>query len=243
MADETQPFTYEGDVQPLMSNYFNAVNRSGLGVGLLQTERNRLEANSARDLELKQRAQQFEVTRLQLEDARRKSTSSLGMNEAVSALGQQLSMGLSLPEQDRKLFTSKIGISFAPIIAGNEIAKGMYKAAQDANTGTSRSNTDDKYITDMMGNLNKVKMGEDMMKRPTDAYKDEVSAGYVGDIITVFGTPEDQQASDLASPLEQFKIARGIRNKYMMSKNKGAVPTAVQSPRTLFSKKPDYSTP
>jgi hypothetical protein len=65
----------------------------------------------------------------------------------------------------------------------------------------------------------------------------------VGDVITVFGTPEDQEASTTASPLEQFKIARGIRNKYMMSKNKGTVPTAVQSPRTLFSKKPDYSTP
>jgi len=240
---ENPDFSYEGDIQPLMSNYFNAVQRSGLGraaqVSALVSEQNRLQTSAARDLELKQRAQQFEVTRLQLEDARRKATSALGRNEAVDALGQQLTMAITkAPEDQRKNLVSQIGIQFAPLIANNETAKAQYNSAIHATTGVSRATSDDKAATSMMSGLDSVKMGEDIAKRPINEFKDPVSAGKVTDIIDVFGTPEEQQAAAAASPIDKFGIARTIRSKYMKSKVQGVTPQTQVGPKSLFAKQP-----
>jgi len=244
-ATEEQPMTYEGDIQPLVSNYFNAMSNSGLSGGAqiraVEAERNRLQVSAARDLELKQRAQQFEVTRLQLEDARRKSVSALGMNEAVDNLGQQLTMALKAPEEQRKVIVSQIGINLAPLIANNETAKFRYNAALSATTGTSRATSDDKAITSMMSGLDSVKMGEDQLKRPINEFKDPVSAGKVTDIIDIFGTPEEQQAAADASPIDKFGIARSIRSKYMKSKVQGVTPQTQAGPKSLFAKQPTLS--
>ena len=244
-ATEEQPLTYEGDIQPLVSNYFNAMSNSGLSGGAqiraVEAERNRLQVSSARDLELKQRAQQFEVTRLQLEDARRKSASALGMNEAVDTLGQQLSMAIKAPEDQRKTIVSQIALNFAPLIANNETAKFKYNAALSATTGTSRTSSDDKAVTSMMSGLDSVKMGENIAKQPINEFKDPVSAGKVTDIIDVFGTPEDKAKAAAASPIDQFNIARTIRSNYMKSKVQGTTTSTPVGPKSLFAKKPTLS--
>jgi len=241
-ATEGDEFSYEGDIQPLMTNYFNAVQRSGLGraaqVNALVSEQNRLQVNAARDMELKQRAQQFEVTKLQLEDARRKSSSTFGRNEAVDALDQQLNVALNAPEDQRKGLVSQIGVKLAPLIVNNEIAKFKFTTALQATTGTSRATSDDKAVTSMMSGLDSVKMGEDQLKRPINEFKDPVSAGKVTDIIDIFGTPEEQQAAAEASPIDKFGIARTIRSKYMKSKVQGVTPQAQAGPKSLFAKQP-----
>lgn len=239
-------FSYEGDIQPLMSNYFTAVQNLGLKGGaaanMVQQERNRLQANAARDLEVKQRSQQFELTKLQLEDARRKAASASGLNDAVSLLGQQLTAAIDAPDDQRRDIISKLGVINGNLINKDDTAKIMYQSATQSLTGSSRKSQESEVLNSVLSGLDRVEFGEDVAKRPTNKFKDETSASRVLDVIDLLGTPEEKQAALDATAQQQFNIARNIRNARIKKQLQGST-TAVEGPRSLFGKKPEVSLP
>jgi len=239
-------FSYEGDIQPLMSNYFTAVHNLGLKGGaaanMVQQERNRLQASATRDLEVKQRSQQFEVTRLQLEEARRKAASAVGLNDAVSQFGRELTAAIDAPDDQRRDIMSKLGVVNGNLINRDDTAKIMYQSATQSLSGSSRRGQEAEAMNSVLSGLDKVEFGEDIAKRPTGKFKDEVHSSRVLDVIDLLGSPEDKQAALKATAQEQYNIARNIRNARIKKQLQGSTPS-VEGPRSLFGKKPEVPLP
>jgi len=246
VEDTQDSFSYAGDIQPLMSRYFTAVHNLGLKGGaaanMVQQERNRLQASAARDLEVKQRSQQFEVTRLQLEEARRKAASAVGLNDAVSQFGRELTAAIDAPDDQRRDIMSKLGVARGNLINRDDTAKIMYQSAAQSLSGSSRKSQETEVLNSVLGGLDKAEFGEDLAQRPTGKFKDEASAARVLDVIDLLGSPEDKQAALKATPQEQYNIARNIRNVRIKKQLQGST-TAVEGPRSLFGKKPEVPLP
>ena len=80
-------FSYETQVTSLMASYYKSLRSSGIDINtqtrMLEAERKRLESNFHNELTVRARAQKFEITRLQLEAARRKLSSSIANTQDV----------------------------------------------------------------------------------------------------------------------------------------------------------------
>ena len=232
-----------------MGGYFKSLQSSGLDINtqarMLRSERSRLEADYANEAAVRQRAQQVEITRLQLEESRRESSAKIGNMQRVAELQSILSNAMSdkVSDDERPKLVSQIGIQYAPLIGTSEIAKTMFTSAQKGVTGSTRKASTDQFqmTKGFMDDLDKVKLAKDYAGKPVDEFEDEGSLGMVSTVIDLYGTPELQAQAAEATAKEKLGIARKIRTDYYKSVMKGqSAPqgTATQSPRSLYKKSP-----
>jgi len=120
--DTGEEFSYENDVAPLMGSYFKSLQSSGIDFNaqmrMLDAQRKRIQTEFADEATVRQRAQQVEITRLQLDEARRESSSKIGNMQKVAELQSILSNAMSdkVSDNDRPKLVSQIGIQYAPLI-------------------------------------------------------------------------------------------------------------------------------
>lgn len=244
-----QSFSYENDITPLRRQYFDIARNTGLPVSaqaqLVRGSINELQQEKEQELQLQQRAINFEATKLELEKSRRESSSKIGNMQRIAELQSILSTAMSgnVTDVDRPKIVSQIGIQYAPLIGTNEIAKTMFTSAQKGVTGSSRSSSNDQFemAKSFMNDLDSVKLAKDYAGKPVDEFEDEGSFGKVSTVIDLFGTPELQAQAAEATAKEKLGIARKIRTDYYKSAMQGQSATqgpTTQSPRSLFKKSP-----
>lgn len=247
--DTGEEFSYENDVAPLMGSYFKSLQSSGIDFNaqmrMLDAQRKRIQTEFADEATVRQRAQQVEITRLQLEESRRESSAKIGNMQRVAELQSVLSDAMSnkVSDAERPKIVSQIGIQYAPLIGTSEVAKTMFTSAQKGTTGSTRKASTDQFqmTKGFMDDLDKVKLAKDYAGKPVDEFEDEGGLGMVSTVIDLYGTPELQAQAAEATAKEKLGIARKIRTDYYKSLMKGqSAPqgTATQSPRSLFKKSP-----
>jgi hypothetical protein len=244
-----EQFSYERDVTPLMGNYFKRLQSSGLSplaqAKLYEAKTQEAQAGFANEAAARTKAMEFEKTRLQLENARRESSSKIGNMQRVTELQSILSNAMSdkVSDDERPKLVSRIGIQYAPLIGTSEVAKTMFTSAQKGVTGSTRKASTDQFqmTKGFMDDLDKVKLAKDYAGKPIDEFEDEGSLGMVSTVIDLYGTPELQAQAAEATAKEKLGIARKIRTDYYKSVMKGqSAPqgTTTQSPRSLYKKSP-----
>jgi hypothetical protein len=238
-------FSYERDVEPMVGSYFKSLQSSGIDfntqVRMAESERKRLETNLFNEAAVRANAQKVEITRLQLENARRESASSRSNIQGASALSQQLDYAMTqVPEEDRPLVIGRLGVANAELITNNPVAKSAFSAAEKSVNSRRRSKaeTDRLALTkDIMDGLGSVKLARDYSKKPIDAFEDEGSEDKVNTVISTFGSTDQQKEAEGSTAMGKLGIARKIRDEYTKSiLTGGTQQQQTQSPRSLFKK-------
>jgi hypothetical protein len=200
----------------------------------------KLEADYANEAAVRQRAQQVEITRLQLDEARRESASSRSNIQGASALSRQLDYAMTqVPEEERPLVIGRLGVANAELITNNPVAKSAFSAAEKSVNSRRRSKaeTDRLALTkDIMDGLGSVKLARDYSKKPIDAFEDEGSEDKVNTVISTFGSTDQQKEAEGATAMGKLGIARKIRDEYTKSILTGGTQQQKQSPRSLYKK-------
>ena len=247
---EEDVFSYEKDITPLRKSYFQDVMSDSrispaAAARMSESYGRKLEADYANEAAVRQRAQQVEITRLQLEESRRESSSKIGNMQRVAELQSILSTAMSdkVSDDERPKLVSQIGIQYAPLIGTSEVAKTMFTSAQKGVTGSTRKASTDQFqmIKGFMKDLDTVKLAKDYAGKTIDEFEDEGSAGKVDTVISLSNNPDLQAQAAEATAKEKLGIARKIRTDYYKSVMKGqSAPqgTATQSPRSLYKKSP-----
>jgi hypothetical protein len=238
---KAQDFSYEGDIQPLMNQYFSVAANSGLSgdaqISFLRGQRSRLEGQADKAMDLKLRSIAFEDAKLRLEENRKKSLGARENMTALSALQQQLEFGLTeVPEEQRPTYFAKVGIANSALIASDETAKTMVSSALRAET-PSKSNTGMELQNSILKGLDSVKFGEDYSGKPTNSFANAGEKAAVDRVIASLGTPEEIQQSAEMSADELYGLAKNIRTRYDASILGGGKAATTSSPRSLFSSK------
>lgn len=247
---EEDVFSYEKDITPLRKSYFQDVMSDSrispaAAARMSESYGRKLEADYINETAVKQRAQQVEITRLQLDEARRESSSKIGNMQKVAELQSILSTAMSdkVSDDERPKLVSQIGIQYAPLIGTSEIAKTMFTSAQEGVTGSTRKASTDQFqmTKGFMDDLDKVKLAKDYAGKTIDEFEDEGSAGRVDTVISLSNNPDLQAKAAESTAKGKLDIARKIRTDYYKSVMGGqSAPqgTATQSPRSLFKKSP-----
>jgi hypothetical protein len=242
---EEDVFSYEKDITPLRKSYFQDVmgdSRISPAAAARMSESygRKLEADYANEAAVRQRAQQVEITRLQLDEARRESASSRSNIQGASALSRQLDYAMTqVPEEERPLVIGRLGVANAELITNNPVAKSAFSAAEKSVNSRRRSKaeTDRLALTkDIMDGLGSVKLARDYSKKPIDAFEDEGSEDKVNTVISTFGSTDQQKEAEGATAMGKLGIARKIRDEYTKSILTGGTQQQTQSPRSLYKK-------
>ena len=238
-------FSYERDVEPMVGSYFKSLQSSGIDfntqVRMAESERKRLETNLFNEATVRAKAQDVEITRLQLEDARRKAASSRSNIQGASALARQLDYVITqVPEEEQPIVISRLGLANAALIENNPVAKFAFSTVEKgvSSSRKSQAQTDRVALTkSIMDNLGSVKLARDYSEKPIDAFEDEGSEDKVNTVISTFGSPEQQKEAEGSTAMGKLGIARKIRDEYTKSILTGGVQQQqTQSPRSLFKK-------
>jgi hypothetical protein len=234
-------FSYAGDIEPLMGKYFSMAANSGASspvqLSFLQGQRQKLETQEARSLELKARGLELEKTKIAIDEARRKS---IGMQENMGALNElekTLDFGLTkVPEEQRPVFIARAGVRFGSLIGTDDRAKASYDAAvKGIPTLSSKDTRAEKITNNMFDALDDVEFGKDYSGKQTDTFKDQGSAGKVQRVISNFGTPEEKQGAADLTASEQLDVARRIRERRDAAILQGGQQQKQQGPRSLYT--------
>jgi hypothetical protein len=239
-------FSYERDVEPMVGSYFKSLQSSGIDfntqVRMVESERKRLETNLFNEAAVRANAQKVEITRLQLENARREAAGSRSNIQGASALARQLDYVMTqVPEEEQPVVISRLGLANAALIESNPIAKFAFSTAEKgiSSSRKSQAQTDRVVLTKgIMDSLGSVKLArDDYSKKPIDAFEDEGSEDKVNTIISTFGSQEQQKEAEGSTAMGKLGIARKIRNGYTKSiLTNGAQQQQTQSPRSLYKK-------
>jgi hypothetical protein len=243
MADyektEDKNFSYEGDIQPLMNKYFSVATNSDLSgddqISFLRGQRQRLEGESEKAMDLKLKGLAFEDAKLRLEENRRKSLSARENMTSLAALQQTLDYGLTeIPEEQRPNYFARVGIANGALLGSNEAAKAMMGSAlkgvtSAGNTGTELQNT-------IFKGLDSIKFEKDYAGKSTSNFADVGEKAAVDRVIAL-GTPEEIQQSAEMNADELYGLAKNIRSRYDASILGGGKAATTSSPRSLFSSK------
>ena len=244
MADyektEDKNFSYEGDIQPLMNKYFSVATNSNLSgddqISFLRGQRQRLEGESEKAMDLKLKGIAFEDAKLRLEENRMKSLSARENMTSLAALQQTLDYGLTeIPEEQRPTYFAKVGIANGVLLGSDEAAKAMMGSALKA-VSSSKSNTGMELQNAIFKGLDSVKFEKDYAGKSTSNFADVGEKAAVERVIAL-GTPEEIQQSAEMSADELYGLAKNIRSRYDASILGGGKAATTSSPRSLFSSK------
>jgi len=238
---KAQDFSYEGDIQPLMNQYFNVAANSGLSgdaqISFLRGQRSRLEGQADKAMDLKLRGIAFEDAKLRLEENRKKSLSARDNMTALSALQQQLDFGLTqVPEEQRPNYLARVAVANGELIGSDESAKSMVGSAFKG-LSSSKDNSRMEHQNTILKGLDSVKFGEDYSGMPTNSFANAGEKAAVDRVIASLGTPEEIQQSAEMSADELYGLAKNIRTRYDASILSGGKAATTSSPRSLFSSK------
>lgn len=242
-------FSYEGDIQPLMNKYFSVATNSDLSgndqISFLRGQRQRLEGQSEKAMDLKLRGIAFEDAKLRLEENRKKSLSARENMTSLAAFQQTLVYGLTdVPEDQRPNYFARVGVANGALIGSDETAKAMWSSVSK-DQSSSRSDPSVTYRNNILKGLDSVKFGEDYAGKPTNSFADVGEKAAVERVVDTLGTPEEQlQAAEMNAD-ELFGLAKKIRTRYdanALGIGKTATPS---NTRSLFSSKktPPLATP
>lgn len=237
-----EPFSYERDVAPLASSYFDRLQSSGIrpeAQALLYKSRVAgLESAFSKEAEAKAKSVDYERAVLMLEDSRKKSYEQRASMSALGELQKALDFGLTqVPEEERSVYMARVGVGFGRLIGTNEIAKTQFSAAQKATTTRKADNEEEKYADKIFEGLSKVKMAEDPLGRPLDQFESEGDNASVMRVITNFGTEEEKaQAADAPASVK-WQMALDAQTRRDAAKLQGSKPQT-QGPRSLYGKSP-----
>lgn len=238
---KAQDFSYEGDIQPLMNQYFNVAANSGLSgdaqISFLRGQRSRLEGQADKAMDLKLRSIAFEDAKLRLEENRKKSLSTRENMTALSALQQTLTFGLTeVPKEQQPTYFARVGIANGELIGSNETAKAMMGSALKGVTSTSNDGME--LQNTIFKGLDSVKFGEDYSGKPTGSFANVGEKAAVERVInSPFSTPEEKLQATEMSDTELYDLAKNIRTRYDASIIGGGKAATTSSPRSLFSSK------
>jgi hypothetical protein len=237
---KAKDFSYEGDIQPLMNQYFSVAANSGLSgddqISFLRGQRSRLEEQADKAMDLKLRSIAFEDAKLRLEENRKKSLGARDNMTALSALQQQLEFGLTeVSEEQRPNYLARVAVANGELIGSNESAKSMVGSAFKG-LSSSKSNTGMELQNSILKGLDSVKFGE-VYGRPTGDFADAGERSAVERVVNTLGTPEEIQQSAEMSADELYGLAKNIRTRYDASILGGGKAATTSSPRSLFSSK------
>ena len=238
---KAKDFSYEGDIQPLMNQYFNVATNSGLSgdaqISFLRGQRSRLEGQADKAMDLKLKGIAFEDAKLRLEENRRKSISARENMTSLNALQQTLTFGLTeVPEDQRPNYFARVGVANGALIGSDETAKAMWSSVSK-DLSSSKSNPIVDYQNTIFKGLDSVKFGENY-GRPTGNFADVGEKAKVERVVRL-GTPEEQLQAAEMDANELYGLATNIRTRYdasMLSGGGGKAATT-SSPRALFSSK------
>lgn len=236
---KAQDFSYEGDIQPLMNQYFNVAANSGLSgdaqISFLRGQRSRLEGQADKAMDLKLRGLAFEDAKLRLEENRKKSLSTRENMASLSALQQTLDFGLTkVPKEQQPTYFARVGIANGELIGSNETAKAMMGSALKGVTSTSNDGME--LQNTIFKGLDSVKFGESY-GRPTSSFANVGEKAAVERVVNLFGKPEEQlQAAEMGDN-ELYGLAKNIRTRYDASILGVGKTSTTSSPRSLFSSK------
>jgi hypothetical protein len=236
---KAQDFSYEGDIQPLMNQYFNVAANSGLSgdaqISFLRGQRSRLEGQADKAMDLKLRGIAFEDAKLRLEENRKKSLSARDNMTALSALQQQLDFGLTqVPEEQRPNYLARVAVANGELIGSDESAKSMVGSAFKG-LSSSKDNSRMEHQNTILKGLDSVKFGE-VYGSPTGDFADVGEKAKVERVVAL-GTSEEQQQAAEMSAQELYGLAKNIRTRYDASILSGGKAATTSSPRSLFSSK------
>lgn len=238
---KTKDFSYEGDIQPLMNQYFNVAANSGLSgdaqISFLRGQRSRLEGQADKAMDLKLKGIAFEDAKLRLEENRKKSLGARENMTSLNALQQMLTFGLTeVPEDQRPNYFARVGVANGALIGSDETAKAMWSSVSK-DLSSSKSNPIVDYQNTIFKGLDSVKFGENY-GRPTGNFADVGEKAKVERVVRL-GTPEEQLQAAEMDANELYGLATNIRTRYdasMLSGGGGKAATT-SSPRSLFSSK------
>ena len=243
MADyektEDKNFSYEGDIQPLMNKYFSVATNSDLSgddqISFLRGQRQRLEGQSEKAMDLKLKGIAFEDAKLRLEENRRKSLSARENMTSLNALQKQLEFGLTeVPEEQRPTYFAQVEIANSALIALDETAKTMVGSVRAL--PSSKRNAGMELQNSIFKGLDSVKFEKDYAGKSTSNFADVGEKAAVERVIAL-GTPEEIQQSAEMSADELYGLAKNIRTRYDASILGGGKAAMTSSPRSLFSSK------
>ena len=239
---EEKDFSYGGDIQPLMNQYFSVAANSGLSgddqISFLRGQRLRLEGQADKEMDLKLRSIAFEDAKLRLEENRKKSLSARENMAALSALQQTLDFGLTeVPEDQRPNYFARVGVANGALIGSDERAKAMWSSVSK-DLSSSKSNPIVDYQNTIFKGLDNVKFGEDYAGKSTGSFADVGEKAKVERVVGL-GTPEEQLQAAEMDANELFGLAKKIRTRYDASilSGGGGKAATTSSPRSLFSSK------
>ena len=246
MADnektEEKNFSYEGDIQPLMNKYFSVATNSDLSgddqITFLRGQRQRLEGQSEKAMDLKLKGIAFEDAKLRLEENRRKSISARENMTSLTSLQQMLDYGLTeVPEAERPNYFARVGVANGALIGSDERAKAMWSSVSK-DLSSSKSNPIVDYQNTIFKGLDNVKFGEDYAGKSTGSFADVGEKAKVERVVGL-GTPEEQLQAAEMDANELFGLAKNIRARYDASilSGGGGKAATTSSPRSLFSSK------
>ena len=235
-----QNFSYQGDIQPLMNKYFSVATNSELSgddqISFLRSQRQRLEKDSEKAMDLKLKGIAFEDAKLRLEENRKKSLNARQNMTSLAALQQTLDYGLTaVPEEERPSYFARVGVANGALLGSDETAKAMMGSALKG--VTSASNTGTELQNTIFKGLDNVKFGEDYAGKPTNNFANVGEKSAVERVITLFGTPEEQlQAAEMGAG-DLYGLAKNIRTRYDASILGGGKAATPSNTRSLFSSK------
>jgi hypothetical protein len=237
---KAQDFSYEGDIQPLMNQYFNVAANSGLSgdaqISFLRGQRSRLEGQADKAMDLKLRGIAFEDAKLRLEENRKKSLGARENMASLNALQRQLEFGLTeVPEEQRPTYFAKVGVANGVLLGSDEAAKSMMGSAFKG-LSSSKDNSRMEHQNSILKGLDSVKFGENYGS-PTGNFADVGEKAKVDRVIASLGTSEEQQQAAELSAQELYGLAKNIRTRYDASILSGGKAATTSSPRSLFSSK------
>lgn len=244
MADynktEEGNFSYEGDIQPLMNKYFSVATNSELSgddqISFLRGQRQRLERESEKAMNLKLKGLAFEDAKLRLEENRKKSLSARENMTSLAALQRTLDYGLTeVPEDQRPTYFARVGIANGELLGSDETAKAMMGSALKG--VTSAGNAGMELQNTIFKGLDDVKFGEDYAGKSTGNFADVGEKAAVERVVSLFGTPEEQLQAAEMNAEELYGLAKNIRTRYdasVLGVGKSAKPS---NTRSLFSSK------
>lgn len=236
---KAQDFSYEGDIQPLMNQYFNVAANSGLSgdaqISFLRGQRSRLEGQADKAMDLKLRGIAFEDAKLRLEENRKKSLGARENMTALSALQQTLNFGLTeIPTEQQPIYFAKVGVANGVLLGSDETAKAMMSSALKA-VSSSKDNSRMEHQNSILKGLDSVKFGE-VYGKPTGNFADVGEKAKVERVVALGTSEEQQQAAELSAQ-ELYGLAKNIRTRYDASILSGGKAATTSSPRSLFSSK------
>jgi hypothetical protein len=237
---KAQDFSYEGDIQPLMNQYFNVAANSGLSgdaqISFLRGQRSRLEGQADKAMDLKLRGIAFEDAKLRLEENRKKSLGARENMTSLNALQKQLEFGLTeVSEEQRPNYLARVAIANGVLIGSDESAKSMVGSAFKG-LSSSKDNSRMEHQNSILKGLDSVKFGENYGS-PTGNFADVGEKAKVDRVIASLGTSEEQQQAAELSAQELYGLAKNIRTRYDASILSGGKAATTSSPRSLFSSK------